>query len=91
MRCKHLVELDSIVTCLASHIRRSADDDESSYYEDDESGAKNAEEGVTTRQKRSFADFLSDEIKSVDTMRLVGGLLWEVRQYRKQLGGRCYP
>jgi hypothetical protein len=91
MRCKHLVELDSIVTCLASHIRRSADDAESSYYKNDESKAKNAEEGVTTQQKRSFADFLSNKIKSVDTIRLVRGLLWEVRQYCKQLRGQCYP
>ena len=86
---KHLIELDSLVTCLTSHIRRLADDDESPDYEDDESTAKNAKEGVTTQLKRSFADFLSDEIENhKDTMRLIRELVNEVQEYRKRLRGQ---
>ena len=97
MRMNHLIKLEVLIATLYVHIRRPVDDDESSDYEDNnevsneaESGVQ-TEEGVATRRKRSFNDFLSEELRdNRDTMRLVGRLVCEVWEHRKKLKGERF-
>ena len=76
IRLTHIQKMDILVEKLLEHTRSPVDDDESTDYEI----------RSTAGSKRSFDDFLSDQLnENDDIIGLAKELLYEVQAHRKML------